>query len=177
MPGTLQFVAQVPCVDDWPAVSSDFAGGANDGWSVEGDADRVPSDEGIAAKDRGEGIWWYWLAPPKFLGDHASSYGSSLSYSMRVSDAGGSAGSPMVTLEGAGVTIAATAGYEPGTDWTDYCYRLEPSGGWLLEGTSEPPTEQQMRAVLGNLTAIRIRGEYSPSRDVGALGSVWLGAK
>ena len=42
----------------------------------------------VEAQDRGEGVFWYWQAPGKFLGDKAASYGDSLWFDLRLVPAG-----------------------------------------------------------------------------------------
>ena len=57
-----------------------------DGWTISGDATNLRNEISgtpfIAADDKGKGIWWYFNAPSKFLGDKRSSYGYSIFFDL-----------------------------------------------------------------------------------------------
>jgi hypothetical protein len=118
---------------------------------------------------------WYFSAPPKFLGDKSAAYGQTLDYVIRQTAKNPDVpGYPDVVLRGGGLVLAL-AYPPPGTNWTPVSVRLDETGGWrvgTLEGPA--PTAAQMKAVLRDLTAIEIRGEYSSQWDRADLDNVTL---
>ena len=70
--------------------------------------------------------------------------------------------------------------------WSTYHVKLDESAGWrITPATSESafhdfatlpaPTADQMKAVLGNLTGLTIRGEFQTGSDKGSLDNVKFG--
>ena len=49
---------------------------------------------------------------------------------------------------------------------------LQEGAGWVLAGTTTPPTASQFLAVLGDLTDFQIRGEFRFGADTGSLDNV-----
>jgi hypothetical protein len=66
------------------------------------------------------------------------------------------------------------ATYTPRTSWTSYVVILDERAGWFKDGTNNPPTASEMQAVLADLTALRLRGEYRYGDDTGDLDNVRL---
>lgn len=132
----------------------------------------------IRAIDSSGGLVWGFAAPAAFLGNQSAAYGGTLSYSLRAVPLTNpfSEAYPDVKLTGAGLTLAIDAGPNPGNDWTAYSVSLS-AGAWHLDDLSGPlATPAQMQAVLADLTAVRIRAEFSNSIDIGGLDSVTLAA-
>ncbi|XP_036768473.2 laminin subunit gamma-2 [Manis pentadactyla] len=107
----------------------------------------------------------YFVAPAKFLGNQQVSYGQSLSFDYRVDRGGRHPSAHDVTLEGAGLRIAAPlmplGKTLPCGITKTYTFRLNehPSSHW-----SPQLSYFEYRRLLRNLTALRIRatyGEYS----------------
>jgi hypothetical protein len=65
--------------------------------------------------------------------------------------------------------------------WTPYTLKIDAERGWQMldekwQATSVA-TEEQVKAVLRNLTDLRIRGEFKGGADTGYLDNVVFGAK
>ena len=162
-------------------VSSTFDADA-DGWTVAGDPQSLTpahvatgGNPGrfVRTTDSGGGGVMYWSAPSKFLGDRSAGYGANLRFDLRQSSVASQFDDREVVLEGAGQRIFLETTH-PGTDWTPYTIPLT-AGGWMLDGTTpRPATPSEMAAVLGALTALRIRAEYVTGGDVDDLDNVVL---
>ena len=152
-----------------------------EGWTVIADADGPTHhstggnpDGYISAADRGEGGFWYWDAPAKFLGNKASAYGETLRFDLRQSTTELQFDADDVVLIGGGITLTFDTPDNPGTDWTSYSISLTETAGWLNAATGFSPTAPEMQAVLADLTALQIRGEFSEGMDIGGLDNVVL---
>jgi hypothetical protein len=169
-----------------PKVSSGFAID-DDGWTISGDAQATSvkpdylgtggnPDGLISAKDDVAGGTWYFVAPGKYLGDQASAYGQDLKFDLKVDKVPASPfDAPDVILKAGAVVLVFDTDNNPSTDWTSYTVPLD-EGGWHsddLDGSE--PTRDQMKSVLGALTAIWIRGEFNTGADTGALDNVRFG--
>jgi Ca2+-binding RTX toxin-like protein len=106
---------------------------------------------------------WAYAAPAAWLGDLSASYGATLSFQLRqkiltsqVEDI-----YPDVVLRGGGLVLVADAGPSPGTGWTGYSVGLALGQGWKIGSlTGRMASEAEIRAVLADLTALEIRGEF-----------------
>ncbi|MFY9509693.1 MAG: laminin B domain-containing protein [Rubrivivax sp.] len=135
-------------------------------------------DGHVTARDLSAGSLWFFDAPSAFLGDLGAALGSTLRYALK-SD---SASSPLnrafadVQLLGAnGVLLAHGGAAAPGSDWTSYTVALVADGGWhigSLEGAVA--TTADLAAVLANLSALRIRGDYYQASELTGLDNVVL---
>lgn len=88
---------------------------------------------------------------------------------------------PDVVLRGAGLELVLDVGPAPALDlWSGYSVVLNETGGWrkgTLSGAT--PTASEFQAVLADLTALRIRGEYfagGVGTEVGSLDNVSFAA-
>lgn len=168
-------------------VTSTFDAGP-DGWAVGGDATSTAPTYSAAggnptgyirANDTVSGGTWYFIAPAKFLGNAAAAYGQNLSFDLTQQITGGPDpfNNSDVLLTGAGISLAFDTPVNPAYYplWTSYAVPLRASAGWRVTNlTGAPATEAQMQAVLANLTALRIRGEYQTGADTGGLDNVVL---
>ncbi len=159
----------------------------DDDWQVAGDAEEgrqtpqyltTGGNPGghIAANDDVTGGTWYWAAPEKFLGNQGAAYQKRLSFDLKQSNLNEQFDEADVMLVGAGQTLVLDLANNPGTDWTSYSVMLSESANWKrgsLEG--EPATAADLRAVLGDLTQLWIRGEYVTGSDTGSLDNVIFG--
>ncbi|NNG03294.1 MAG: hypothetical protein HKM95_04250, partial [Inquilinus sp.] len=117
---------------------------------------------------------WFYVAPAKFERNYSAAYNGWLTYDLLQT--------PIdrqlfkdddVKLIGAGLTLLYDAPYNPvELFWTHYSIQLNENAGWVIEGTNTPPTEAQMRAVLGDIQSLQIRGEYREGPDIGSLDNV-----
>jgi len=168
------------------AARSDFTAGT-EGWVLSGDA-ITAEPTWLAAGgnpggylngvDRTVGGVWYWQAPPSFLGDHSASYGESLAFDLRMRGSGPLFESSDVVISGGGLALHVELSPVPdGTTWTAYAVRLDPSAGWKVGSLAgAAATGAQLQSVLGNITALRIRGEFITGSDNGDLDNVVLTA-
>jgi hypothetical protein len=119
---------------------------------------------------------WYWRAPSQFVGDVSGAYGQTLTFDLKQDSLDMQFPWEDVELEGAGMVLVFDTPYNPGTTWTPYSVPLNESAGWMKTSLGGPaPTHEEMLAVLGSLTELRIRGEYDKLYDEGCLDNVVLG--
>ncbi|RZF38368.1 hypothetical protein LSTR_LSTR009263 [Laodelphax striatellus] len=116
----------------------------------------------------------YFIAPDRFLGDQRASYNQDLEFKLRVGRVGQNPSVEDIVLEGAGKSIIqpifGQGNQLPSTTVNTFKYRLhnDPDYGW------QPRlSERDFMSVLANLTAIKIRGTYTPT-GVGFLDEVRL---
>ena len=119
---------------------------------------------------------YYFQAPTNYLGNRSNYYGGTLTFDVRRQN-GSLLNYTDVVLVGGGFTFVIDAGSGPANGvWTTYTVKLNETGGWkkdLLTGVA--PTAVEFAMLLGHLSALRIRGEYSTSStDTGALDNVIL---
>jgi|GEM_PF-2755189 len=183
---------QNPCGEDIEAPAdeppnTDFEDGQDSGWQLFGDATtseaQVVSTGGnpgayLEGVDTATGGIWYFDAPESFLGDQSAFAGGSLAYDLTQSPAGSLVRDDIV-LVGGGTTL--TYRYDSSADfpaltpaWSEYEIPLDTSAGWRIGtsgsyGSRTPATSTQIAAVLGDLTALRIRGEFVNGNDTGGL--------
>jgi gliding motility-associated-like protein len=132
----------------------------------------------IRVTDAATGGTWYFEAPTKFRGNKCDAYDRYLRWDQYTSDTTNSqqfGGRPDVVLEGAGLALVFDNAQSPQLAWTHYDILLREDAGWHISTLTGPvPTEAEFRAVLANVSALRIRGEYRSSADFGGLDNVML---
>jgi hypothetical protein len=158
-------------------ISSTFDADA-EGWTIAGDGNGptwvYSGDVGggyISSRDLGQGVYWYFRAPSRFLGNKSAAYGQTLTFLLKQSatDSQGSS-EPDVILTGAGLTLVYDATPNPGTDWTAYTIPLTGAAGWKKTNLSGAVvTESELRDVLASLTDLKIRDEFRSGPDTGSL--------
>lgn len=120
-----------------------------------------------------DGRSFFFDAPEQFLGDISIAYGHALVFDLRTSQDNTSFITDVV-LEGAGVTIICPFNDPLPGVWTHYEIPLNPTGGWL-KMNGHFPTANEMMAVMEDVTALRIRGEfYNGNTDRSDLDNVAL---
>ncbi len=160
----------------------------NDDWQVEGDAQNktgIPlwlATDGnpgghLYAKDDGTGGIWYWVAPKKYLGQKCYAYGQKLSFDLRTNTLDKQFDNKDLIIAGGGMILYYDLLQNPGLTWTHYEVTLDETDNWSLNSfpNGPKPTKQQMFQVLSNVTAFKIRGEYSGAIDAGDLDNVSMG--
>jgi uncharacterized repeat protein (TIGR01451 family) len=154
----------------------------NEGWQTFGDAtsptatfQATGGNPGgrVCATDARQGIFWYFQAPAKFLGNVSSAYNRTLSFDLRQSATDSPSAADDIILIGGGLTLVFNTPNDPGTDWTSYTVSLN-EAGWRNTATNQPATQSEMLQTLSALTALRIRGEYRSGPDTGCLDNVVL---
>lgn len=157
----------------------------DEGWQLAGDADTQPelaSSGGnpnghICGTDQVGGNIWYFVAPQKYLGDVAQVYGARLTFDLKQSSIFNQIRGRDVVLNGGGLSVVYNMKSAPGTDWTPYSIQLSEGGNaWSRDEAGFPPaTESDLKTVLRNLNALRIRGEYVDGSDSACLDNVYFG--
>ena len=115
---------------------------------------------------------WHFKAPVTYTGDLRKSYNGRLQFSMLAASFSGSprASRGAVEIVGAnGMRISnPISGFATPSigKWTSYSIIMREDSGWVKEPSNTQPTFMEMRALLRNVTAIKIRGDawvYSAS--------------
>lgn len=121
---------------------------------------------------------WFWVAPPKYLGNQTVYAGRSLTFDLKQSLSGSSFDAADVWLSGNGVELVYDDPTNPGKDWTSYTVPLDGKPGWfrVTPAGNVAATAEDMRSALANVAYLRIRGEFEVGFDVGGLDNVVLGA-
>lgn len=178
------------CGPTVPSYASSLFEGDDETWTVAGNGDAVrPSFQAtggnggpghICATDALPGDIFYFVAPPKFLGSVGSVYGKTLSFELKTSSQFMLLKGRDVVLNGGGLALVQNFKDVPGRDWSPRGFVLDDKSGWLVDSstsTGEPANEEQVRTVLRNLNAIRIRGEFVDGPgDTTCLDNVLFGA-
>lgn len=151
----------------------------NEGWSTLNDATNLTWDAAVGnppgaihATDLGQGDIWYFSAPAPYLGNQVSLYTGSLNWDILglTGNQTSLPGRADVILTGGGFSIGIAPGVQPVLgQWTSWSVPLDAAAAdWrevssLSGGTlsATPVTGPQFLAILSDLTAIHIRGEYT----------------
>lgn len=166
-----------------PTVLSENFNTNDGGWNTNADArdfTHVPLSGGmggyVEAFDRVSGDIWYFVGGAPFTGDLALFAGGTLEYSIRQASATNQFDAVDVILVGADRSIGFDFPIDqnPGEDWTDYSLSLTAAAGWFDLVTDALLTDAEIEAVLGDLQALQIRGEYRTGPDSAQLDEVTL---
>ncbi len=158
--------------DGWTVAGGDFGMSGPVSWN---DAGGSPAGYASAA---GGGAW-YWLAPPKFLGDASATYSRALKFDVLQNLAMMNClqTDALVVLCGGGYEIYFNAPYKPEATWTSYTVQLSETELWVDVATGQPVTRPELQAVLADLSQVRIRGWFSTcwnETPAGGLDNVML---
>ncbi|NUL82558.1 MAG: PEP-CTERM sorting domain-containing protein [Armatimonadetes bacterium] len=128
----------------------------------------------VFAIDITNGQWWYFRASDAFLRNKSAAYGGTLSWQINCNARDASNNTiPDVVLIGAGMTLVYDLPQPVVNVWHPYSVSLVETAGWRINSfTGAVPTEAQFRAVLANLTAMRLRGEFRTGADQAYLDNV-----
>lgn len=137
----------------------------------------------ICGHDSFEGDAWYFVAPQDYLGDRSAMYGKLITFDLKQGLIYNQISGRDIVLNGSGLALAYNYRDNnkstPGRDWTPYRARLDDKSGWIVDdgnGNGPPATEDDLRSVLRNLNAFRIRGEfYDGPNDTACLDNVVFG--
>ncbi|MBL8875975.1 MAG: hypothetical protein JNM86_09295 [Phycisphaerae bacterium] len=118
------------------------------------------------------GTTMYWSAPGPYCGQKLQYAGGVLRFDMIDSPETGGFAREDVMLKGADQLLVFTLGERPGASWRRFTVRLSPAG-WKV-GTLAGPTAtlSDFHAVMANLVAIYIRGEFQLGPDARGLDNV-----
>jgi len=144
--------------------SDNFEAGFN-GWMTDNGTETAAPDDpvqgtSLRGSEGGSGVW-HFVAPTAYLGDKSALYGGTLTYKLKQDIDVSQFDESDVVMTGAGLRLVVDAGPNPGTDWTDYEVDFALGGGWKISDLDGAvATEAQIRAVLADLTELKIRGEF-----------------
>lgn len=168
-----------------PTVFDTFDTGLN-GWSLYADGENLAWSPfagnpggGIRGNDQGLGGYWGFSAPPAYLGDRSCDYGGLLRWQFNTTNSGSAVNSqPDATLEGAGLVLVINLANPVVDTWETRSVPLLETAGWRIATLSGAvPTESQFKSVLADLTAIKLRGEFSvAANDSCTLDNVAFGS-
>lgn len=170
-----------------PAIESTFAK-HDEGWTISGDAQGNSlkatyfpvggvSDGYIYAKDDVIGSTWFFKAPPACTGNKSNYYGGMLIFALFQDSALISQFDEAdLIIENGGKKIVYKVKNYPRKTWTEYSVAISAAAGWLQDPhtTKVAASEASMKAVLLNVTAMYIRGEFENGPDAGGLDNVKL---
>ena len=131
----------------------------------------------VQGRDFGAGEVWLFDAPTAYLGDQSAAYGGTLSFYLRQSTTANQFTTPLpdVKITGNGMSLVIDAGDNPGLDWTSYTVTLKPGAWHIGDLNGAFATKADFETVLADVSALRIRAEYSNARgDVDGIDSVKL---
>ena len=125
----------------------------------------------VAATGYGGG-GWFWIAPPRFLGNLSSAYGQTLRFDLiqDKSNLGCQGLYEMVILDGGGYEIYYKAPFKVQTSWTNYGVLLDASATWYHIADDTRVNEAELRAVLSALGQLKIRGGWLGNCGEGTSG-------
>ncbi|MEQ9491210.1 MAG: LamG-like jellyroll fold domain-containing protein [Alphaproteobacteria bacterium] len=151
-----------------------------DGWTVINDSPGVEfvaeggnPDGHIQASDLGTGGIYSFAAPAKFLGDKSAFSGGTFKFDTRTDSVSPVPNSALI-LQGAALTLVAITP-SPGAAFETVSVSLDTATDWRVgSGSGAVATQAQIDAVLSDLTAIHVPGEYGGDLDTGSLDNVQM---
>lgn len=168
-----------------PTVFDTFDTGLN-GWTTYADAENLAwtpfggnPGGAIRAEDKGEGGYWGFAASAAYLGDRSCFYNGLLRWQFITTHSGSAINSqPDAQLEGAGLVLVINLPNPVIDTWETRSVPLLETAGWRIATLSgAAPTQSQFQSVLANLTAIKLRGEFSTAaNDAANLDNVAFGS-
>jgi hypothetical protein len=176
---TLTTESDTPAIDEtaW-TFDGDFSG-----WRVMGDPreplpEFVVEDKNgfICATDNGKGIYWYFETPEGFAQTAKNYYGFELIFDLKQAPTATSQVRDIgdVILQGNQFSVTHNLGATPDTNWTTFSVQLSDTSNWLITGTEQTASLEDLQKVLADLQSIQIRGEYRRGNDTGCLDNVRL---
>jgi hypothetical protein len=115
----------------------------------------------------------YFTAPSKFLGNDLAFEGGSLSFDLKVSSAVGAPNDQSILLNDNSQAVRIAILPPPSAvGFTSYSVKLDPSAGWIDFATNLPVTQTEFDTILGNLTSLRILGDWVGGKETTNLDNV-----
>jgi hypothetical protein len=157
-----------------------------EGWTVTGDdvtktvtysSTGGKPNGSISATEATTGTMFF-TAPSKYLGDASAYYGGELRFDLKTAVTEGAFFAYAdVELTSNGTTLAYDCTPNPTTAWQSYVVPIKETGWKMTTITGAAVTAAELKAVLANLTRVRIRAEFSNQYDTGYLDNVYFGSK
>jgi hypothetical protein len=173
------------CMCTPPVPGSGFEGD-DEGWLISGNGDQTrptfqptggSPNANLCATDADPADVWYFVAPPTYLGNKSDAAGLMITFEVKTNQQFNLQYGRDVIIAGNGLSLSKSYPRAPGTDWTPRRVFLDGVSGWVVDETGLPATDEDVRSVLRNLTAFRIRGEFVDGpKDTGCLDNVQFGA-
>jgi hypothetical protein len=163
---------------DYVMMQSVFTTGA-EGWTVFGQGTLSWVGSGwnlLLIQDGSSANYFYFQAPAKFLGNFTAAYGKALEFDLQSINPVVQSSESDVILVGAGISLHYRTNRVPNNVMARYSVPLDLSTlGWTKDGpTGAAPTQAEFLAVLGDLQALRIRGDYGNGSSNGFLDNVLI---
>ncbi|WP_420862961.1 laminin B domain-containing protein [Algirhabdus cladophorae] len=158
-----------------------------DGWVTQGAGDvgldpRGNSGSAMTGTDNASSVW-HFVAPEKFLGDQSDKSGGTFSFDLSHDLLSGITPLNVALIYGDGITLSLSID-SFGAGWTTNAVSLTEGSQWRVhdagssqvwtDTTTAFATQEQIDAVLANITDIHIRGDLSNGADVSRLDNVML---
>ena len=163
----------------------DFVASA-EGWSITGD-DVVKTvkysstggrPNGSISVTEGSTGTLFFTAPSKYLGDASAFYGGELRFDLKADATMGTFFAYAdVELTSNQTTLAYDCTPDPTAAWHTYVVPLNEAGWKVTTINGAAATAAQLKAVLANLTRVRIRGEFTNQNDTSYLDNVYFGSR
>jgi len=163
----------------------DFVASA-EGWSITGD-DMIKTvkysstggrPNGSISATEGSTGTLFFTAPSKYLGDASAYYGGELRFDLKADATMGTFFAYAdVELTSNQTTLAYDCTPDATTAWHTYLVPLSEAGWKVTTINGAAATAAQLKAVLANLTRLRIRGEFTNAQDTGYLDNVYFGSQ
>lgn len=149
--------------EGWGAVDGIYGsyGGAGTAFAVTYSGSGGNPGGHISATDPSDNTFAF-EAPSAFLGNKSAYYGGRLKFDLKVNLNGVAVWDEgvEVVLAGNSLTLTRDIGINPPADWTSYSFDLTETG-WRVGGPGGAlATQAEFQSVLGNLSRLRIIGEY-----------------
>ncbi|MBV1863352.1 MAG: hypothetical protein KUG74_02860 [Rhodobacteraceae bacterium] len=158
-----------------------------EGWGFINDVRefRTPASGGVndsgylEVVDQASGAVMYYVAPQEYLDSKGGFYGGKLSYSMTLNDTSSPFTAADVIISGAnGNTMHFTGDISPNTEWNNFSVRLSIASDWRLGSDSGTvATKAEIQAILDDILAMEIRGEFRVGGETVGMDNVILKAK
>jgi len=154
-----------------------------DGWTTRGAAENFQHGQKmIKASDAGP-VNWFFVAPGKFLGAKRAAYGGKLSfrhgffeYNSEGAEFQDKEFDVLLHSDAHGLVLGRRHLVPAWAFRSDHEVDLVETAGWVINGTSTPPSKPDMTRVLSKLSGISIRGGYYKGNEDAYLMAVKMTA-
>lgn len=160
--------------------------GDDEGWLISGNGDETrptykamggTPNGNICATDADPVEFFSFVAPPSYLGPKPEAEGLLITFNVRINQQFNLQHGRDIVIAGNGLSLSKSFPSAPAMEWTPRRAFLDGSSGWVVDESGLPATDEDVRSVLRDLTAFRIRGEFVDGpKDTACIDSVHFGA-
>lgn len=152
-----------------PSSPTSLFEGDDEGWLISGNGDETrpmykatggTPNGNICATDADPVEFFYFVAPPSYLGARLEAAGLLVTFSVKINQQFNLQHGRDVIITGNGLSLSRSFPFAPAMEWTPRRAFLDGSSGWVVDESGLPATDEDVRSVLRDLTALRIRGEF-----------------